>query len=39
VDHHLITLFVRLGVMVSLASFLVRSLRIRKLLMLENRTL
>ena len=38
-DHHLITLFVRLGVMVSLASFLVRSLRIRKLLMLESRTL
>lgn len=38
-DHHLITLFVRLGVMVSLASFLVRSVRIRKLLMLENRTL
>jgi two-component system LytT family sensor kinase len=39
VESHLITLFVRLGVMAALASFLVRSLRIRKLLMLESRTL
>ena len=39
VERHLITLFVRLGVMAALASFLVRSVRLRKLLMLESRTL
>ncbi len=38
-ERHLITLFVRLGVMAALASFLVRSVRLRKLLMLESRTL